>query len=378
MSQLILGVRDFRVLDRLEWNPDGVCVLAGANGAGKSTTVAALRFLRALFVHGHEAAFSAVDGVSFQRHGADESTPVEFSLEVEDLAWRLRFPMSAQGVKGAYGEELQRAGAPVLRAAVFEDGWHLGPDLQPRDELRCCAKVLWDRGSAPWMQPLVDALRGMRIYDGYWLHQVQRVTPAEPTDAFLHHTGRNLWSVLANWKASPLRYRGQFDWVLAEARRAFPGVIGSIEFDRGLPYLFGPGATDPADGLPPIRAADGLLVGLLHLTAIAGAMDGSLIAFDEVENQLHPHAIRSLVAAMRQQAEERGLTIVLTTHSPVVLNQFVGAPEQVFVLGRSDPTLKAPARMTELHDADWLAQSKLGTLYERLAFAAPDVALDAG
>lgn len=376
MAQLTLGVRDFRVLDRLEWSPDGVCVLAGANGAGKSTTVAALKFLRQLFMQGQDSAFRAVDGVSFQRHGGDQGAPVEFSLAVEDLVWRLRFPMSARGVKGAYGEELHRAEAPVLRAAIFEDGWRLGTDLQPRDELRCCAKVLWDRGSAPWMQPLVDALRGMRLYDGYWLHQVTGVEPAEPTDVFLHHTGRNLWSVLANWKASPLRYRGQFDWVLAEARRAFPGIIGSIEFDRGLPYLFGPGATDPADGLPPNRAADGLLVGLLHLTAVAGALDGSLVAFDEVENHLHPHAIRSLIAAMRQQAEERNLTIVLTTHSPVVLNQFVCAPEQVYVLDRADPDLPMPARMSDLHNEDWLAQSKLGTLYERLAFAAPEVATD--
>ncbi|MBK6848829.1 MAG: ATP-binding protein [Proteobacteria bacterium] len=139
-----------------------------------------------------------------------------------------------------------------------------------------------------------------------------------------------------------------------------------------------PGATDPADGLPPNRAADGLLVGLLHLTAVAGALDGSLVAFDEVENHLHPHAIRSLIAAMRQQAEERNLTIVLTTHSPVVLNQFVCAPEQVYVLDRADPDLPMPARMSDLHNEDWLAQSKLGTLYERLAFAAPEVATDVG
>ena len=130
------------------------------------------------------------------------------------------------------------------------------------------------------------------------------------------------------------------------------------------------------DGLPPSRAADGLLTGLLHLTAVAGAKDGSIIAFDEVENQLHPHAIRSIISAMRAQADERDLTIIVTTHSPVVLNQFRDAPEDVFVLGHGVEGLPTPARMTDLHTEEWLAQARLGSLYERLAFGAPPTLQD--
>lgn len=373
MSQFTIRVRDFRVLERIDWSPQGVCVLSGANGAGKSTTLDAFKFLRGLFLWGHESALRAVDGVAVRRSGAAPEQPVEFSLEVEDLVWKLRFPMSERGVKGTYGEELHRGKQVVLRAAMFQDGWYLGKDRQPLDGQRCCAKVLWDRGTEPWMQPLVDVLEGIRTYDTYSLDEVKVVNVVAATDSSLHGTGRNLWSVLANWKGSPLRYRDQYEWVLAEARRAFPGIIGTVEIDRGLPYLVRPGATDPTEGLLPNRAADGLLTGLLHLTAVAGAKDGSLIAFDEVENQLHPHAIRSIIAAMRQQADERNLTIVLTTHSPVVLNQFRDEPEQVFVLGHRNPGLSVPARMTELHSEEWIAQAKLGSLYERLAFGAPEV-----
>lgn len=351
-------------------------MLSGANGTGKSTTLDALKFLRALFLWGHESAFRAVDGVAFARWGVDADAPVEFAIEVEDMVWKLRFPMSAQGVKGTYGEELHRDGQLVLRAAMFQDGWLLGTERQSLDEQRCCAKVLWDRGTEPWMQPLVDALEGIRSYETYWLNQVKDIKTVGAADSYLHGTGRNLWAVLANWKASPLRYQRQFDWVLSEARRAFPGIIGTIEFDRGLPYLFRPGATDPAEGLLPNRAADGLLTGLLHLTAVAGAKPGSLVAFDEVENQLHPHAIRTLISAMRQQADERGLTIILTTHSPVVLNQFRDDPEQVFVLGHGVAELNVPAAMTDLHSEEWIAQAKLGSLYERLAFGAPDIGGD--
>jgi hypothetical protein len=376
MAYFTLRIRDFRVLECFEWSPDGVCVLSGANGAGKSTTLDAFWFLRTLFAGGNESAFLAVDGGAFRRWDAEADTPVEFSLEVQNIRWTLRLPMSAHGIRGAWGEELFRDDQIVLRAGMFQDEWFLGVDRQSRDEKRCCAKVLWDRGTASWMQPLVDVLDGLRLYPTYWLNKVKQVEPNGAADSYLHGSGRNVWSVLANWKGSPLRYRGQFEWVMAEARRAFPGIIGTIEFDRGLPYLFRHGATDPAEGLLPSRAADGLLTGLLHLVAVAGARSGSLVAFDEVENHLHPYAIRSLVGAMRQQAEERHLTIVLTTHSPVVLNQFREEPEQVFVLGHNDPELPDPARMTDLHTDEWLAQAKLGTLYERLAFGAPDIRED--
>lgn len=374
MSAFTVRIRDFRAIEELEWSPSGVCVLTGANGAGKSTTLSALRFLRTFFEFGPEAGLLAVDGAAFRRLGAEAEAAVEFSVEVQDLVWQLRIPISTQGgFHRAYGEELRRAGELVLRAGIFESDWQFGDETQPRDEKRCCFKVLWDRDVAPWLRPLVQVLENIRIYESYWLNQIKRPEQINLGDSFLHHTGRNLWSVLANWKGSALRYRGQFDWVLTQARRAFPGLLGQIEFDRGLPYLFSPDATDAADGLLPNRAADGLLTGLLHLTAVAGAKNGSLVAFDEVENQLHPHAIRSILAAMRQQADERDLTILLTTHSPVVLNQFRDEPEQVYVLGHRDPVLKSPASMADLHSEEWLAQSKLGTLYERLAFGAPDI-----
>ena len=377
MPQFTLRVRDFRVLERLDWSPEGVCVLSGANGAGKSTTLDAFKFLRALFLWGHESAFRAVDGVTFQRWGADPEAPVEFTLEAGELVWKVRFPISAQGVKGTYGEELHREGKVVLRAAMFQDGWYLGKELQVSDEHRCCAKLLWDRGTERWMKPLVDLIDGIRVYDTYWLNQVKDVKAAGAADSFLHGTGRNLWSVLANWQGSPLRYRGQFDWVIAEARRAFPGVIGTIEFDRGLPYLYRAGASDPTEGLLPNRAADGLLTGLLHLTAVAGAKNGSLVAFDEVENHLHPHAIRSLIAAIRQHADERNLAIVLTTHSPVVLNEFKGKEDRVFVL-ESGWTGALPVPLDEMRDEAWLSHFALGDLYEREQFAAPSNVKDEG
>jgi hypothetical protein len=370
-APITLRVSNFRSIERLEWSPHGVCLLAGPNGSGKTTTLKALSFLRSLFTLGHEAAFNQVDGVAFRRQGADATDHVEFEVSVSDITWKLRFPMSAQGLRGTYGEELRRGTNVVVRAAMFQEEWFLDGQRHPLDQAgRCCSKVLWDRGDADWMRPLVDALTGMRVHLAYGINEIHRVEPVTRSDSYLHPTGRNLWSVLANWKAAPSRYRGQFEWVIQETVKAFPDLLRTIEFDRGLPVLFSPGAADDTDGLPPNLQADGLLTGLCHLTAVVGAQPGSLVAFDEMENQLHPHAIRSLLEAMRDQAEKRDLTIVLTTHSPIVLNEFKGREDQVYVLERGWKGA-LPVRLDEVRDEAWLSHFALGDLYEREQFGAP-------
>jgi AAA domain, putative AbiEii toxin, Type IV TA system len=371
VTNLRIQARNFRVLKRLDWSPAGVCLLSGANGAGKTSVLDMLLFLRVLFERGPEAAFSVVGARYFRSVDVPEDEPVEFELQVDNIVWKLRFPMAAGGIKDTFGEELLLDGKQILRAAMFEQSWTLQDERLPLDEVRCCAKVLWDRGNADWMATFVDALTGISVFKSYFINQVQRSEMVSPRQPYLHGTGKNLWSVLAGWKAAQIRAEGRFDWVIGEARKAFPGLIATVEFDSGFPLLFPPGAADPESALPPERAAEGLLTGLLHLTAVAGARPGALVAFDEMENQLHPYAIRLLLSAMRQRAEEAGLTIIVTTHSPVVMNEFRDDLEHVFVLDQAAASSEFPVRVTDLHSEEWLAQAKLGTLYDRLAFGAP-------
>lgn len=370
MNPITFRSRNFRCLGHFEWSPTGTCLLSGPNGAGKTTTLDMLRFLRAVFVSGHEAGFHAARGGDhFPSRGAASEALVEFEVVAADVHWRLRFPMSNAGLRGSFGEELYHKDKIVLRAAAYAETWFLGAKAMPLDDTRCCAKVLWDRGEAPWMEPLVRGLYDLRTYD-FYLNQVQDGTTKEDSNAFLHRTGKNLWAVLANWKQAPLRFRGQFDWVMAQARLAFPDLIDTIEFDRGEAFIFPPGATDPADGLPPRRQPAGLLTGLLQLTAVMGAKPGSILAFDEVENQLHPHAIRAIIEAMREQSLQRDLTIILTTHSPIVMNEFKGREDRLYVMERVEGRA-VPIALDEARPAAWLSHFALGDLYEREKFSAP-------
>ena len=112
---------------------------------------------------------------------------------------------------------------------------------------------------------------------------------------------------------------------------------------------------------PLVLAPNGLLTGLLHLVAVAGAREGSLVSMDEFENTLHPFAIRQLLAAMRDWAGDHDLTVCLTTHSPVVLDEFREQPEQVWVFEEGQGNRPVP--LTEVFEKDWLARFSLGRLY---------------
>lgn len=370
MPRFKVEATNFRAMDHLCWSPEGVCLLVGPNGAGKTTVLDILLFVRNLFAGGIESAFNAVDALHLRRLGSPADAPVTLQITVDDLQWSLKLPMTPHGLSTTFGEEIVRGGKSVVSVPIGVGHWTYAGQSMPLDwSKRTCARVLFDRGET-WLKPLADALDGIRVYKPYDLDEIRRSVVTSSHESILHGAGRNLWAVLANWKGSEIRSGNRYDWLMEKAREAFPGIVHAIDFDRGLPFLYRPGFTDPTHGLPPGRAPDGLLTGLCHLTAIAGTPNGGIVAIDEMENFLHPHAIRRLLAAMNSEARRRDITVIITTHSPVLMNAFRRQPEQYFILDAASSEAQ-PIPLSELHDEDWLAQVPPGELYDRLEIASP-------
>jgi predicted ATPase len=186
------------------------------------------------------------------------------------------------------------------------------------------------------------------------------------SDLFLDPTGQNVFTVLRNWSLQR-ETRPRFQFVIDGLREAFPGFEELDVEQAGTTVTV---AVHRAGGrkLPIAQESTGFLGAMLHLTAIASAGPGSVVAIDQIEDSLHPEIIRCLLRCAGRWAARHRLCVLLATHSPVVLDQFKEEPEHVFVMepGREEQ----PARLDELHDPEWLAHFSLGDLYAHDEFGA--------
>lgn len=350
-----------------------MCLLSGPNGSGKSSLLEVLQFVRSSALRGvREAVRFTGGGALLRRLGAEPKSPVHLELSIGDLRWVIQIPVEGGSIHPNHEESIEHGGKILARRAMYSGDVFLGDEQRDADE-RSALQMLWDVHRPPEILPLIELVRGIRVYSSYCLDRI-REPQLYTDDVDLHSTGKNAWSVLSNWRAAPRKYDERFRWVVEALRRAFPDLVQDLEFDiEGQTVggrFYSPSARSAEDSLPLSVAADGLLVGILHLTAIAGAREGSIVAIDEMENQLHPHAIRSILDSMRSMADARDLTILLTTHSPVVMNTFKGREHQFYVLEAGHEVL--PISLDKALDPDWLAHfSSLGDLYDREDFAAP-------
>jgi hypothetical protein len=66
---------------------------------------------------------------------------------------------------------------------------------------------------------------------------------------------------------------------------------------------------------------------------------------------------------MRTWTQRYSTTILLATHSPVIIDTFREYPEQVYVMEHGDHAL--PISLSSLKDPEWLAHFSPGDLYTR-------------
>lgn len=150
--------------------------------------------------------------------------------------------------------------------------------------------------------------------------------------------------LFAPWKA-----RSCSSWALNVAAEAFPNLADKNKLDKLR--------TNPCRGLR---------IGLSYLWEIDQEKPGSLILIDEACEGIHPHAVRTLFAAIKEKAQEKDLKVVLASQNTVLMNEFNRDPENVFVFHEGQ--LRC---LTDIHSPDWLSHFSLGDLYERNLYGGP-------
>jgi len=364
-----LETRNYRSLRRTNWTPSGVCVLVGPNGAGKTTLLTLLEFLRNAYIRSASSAIDHIGGVyGLRSWGVPEEEPVILGLTVGDLRWELQLTAQGPTLSDRLGERVIKGDEVVLsRAASSQRLIYRGDEQLIGDhEERLAIRIVFDGEHPEELEPLVRVLTSTRVYRSYNLWGLQTNGSRQSGDLYLHPAGQNAFTVLRNWR-DRRDLKPQYEFVITHLRAAFPEIFVDLDFHvAGLTVtvdLIDPKWNQPC---PLALAPDGWITGLLHLTAIAGAVQGSLIAIDDFGNDLHPYAIRALIKAFRDWAEERDLTVCLASHSPVLLDEFKELASSVFVMEQG--VENRPVPLTELYDPDWLARFSLGRLYEHGEF----------
>lgn len=237
-------------------------------------------------------------------------------------------------------------------------------------------------------QAVIAALRGTFHLDPV-PHLMRSYVPAR--DAGLRRTGENLSAsigLLADREPGKFRRLNELVRLVADHPVRSLAVAQSDLRDVMLTIQEGSG---PGEATPARELSDGLLrflaIAVALLTADRGLdvdpaslLDAQvqarvLLVIEELENGLHPSMAARLLALIRETSAETGAQVVLTTHSPALLNALSGdGAGSVVVCYRNEETQRSDlVRLTDLPGyAQAMAQGRIGDLVSEGRLVRPE------
>ncbi len=368
--QFKLHVRNLRALRRVDWTPEPLSVIIGANGTGKTTLLLVLKLLKVAYERGLPEAVSQVLGGSnnLKTWGTSEEQQVEIGIDIGTVSWNIQLVPREGSVGYLTKERLTDRGREIFSCDTLGKFLHDGRliELQSEQQKNLGLRVLMDRGmTEPALRKMALFLQRIAVYHDPDLWTLSRQGSNTFQNSVLQSRGVNTISLLRRWyQEQPNRHRYQF--VVDGLAVAFPNLFEKIDFVEA-------GNTLTARIYPPGQEshchladeANGVLQLLFLFCAVASVEDESVVAIDEPENSLHPYALRAFLRRTGRWARQHKLTVLLGTHSMVLLDEISATPEQVYVMKANEPGGHVPTRLDELCNREWLEGFKLGDLYEQ-------------
>lgn len=139
--------------------------------------------------------------------------------------------------------------------------------------------------------------------------------PSEPAEDRLGARGENLASALFHLMKSDSR-----ESLLGWLNLVLPLEIDTIEFERYGSRVAFVLVESGGTKIPAESASDGTVRFLGFLAALFTSKPERVLFFEEPENGIHPARLAYLVELIESEARSRQVQVILTTHSPEVLN----------------------------------------------------------
>lgn len=364
--QFTLHIRNLRVLKQVNWTPSQLSLVIGANGTGKTTLLLVLKLLRLAYQRSLPEAVNQVLGGSsnLKTWRTSDSEPIEIGIDIDTVSWRIQLIPRDGSVDYLTNERLTEQKREIFSRDGLGAFSYGGERIEQDSKLGL--RTLMDRGAHEQaLHKVASFIQRIAVYHDPDLWSLRWQGSNTSEDRLLHTRGLNAIALLRRWyQERANRHRYQF--VVEGLAAAFPNTVEGLDFVEAgntlAARIYRPGQEFPS---PLATEANGVLQLIVLFCDVASAENESVVAIDEPENSLHPYALRAFFRRTSQWVRQHNLTVLLATHSTVLLDELSATPEKVYVMKANEAYGTMPTRLDELCNREWLESFKLGDLYEQ-------------
>lgn len=165
-------------------------------------------------------------------------------------------------------------------------------------------------------------------------------------DSRLASDGSGLAAVVANWRGADLKRAKRLDEYVSARLREVEHVLVKPSPTPGSMRLI----VQQIDGetFEASQLSDGVMYVLGLAVHLISADSGQILFIEEPETGIHPRRLGEVVDLLRTVADE-GRQIIVSTHSPTMLDAFRTQPEAI-VLFRRGPSGTVAHRLSDMPD----------------------------
>ena len=369
-----LTLKNYRSVRDANIELGNLALLIGANAAGKSNLLDALRFLSEGIQLGdfRTPAFSR-GGILNLAWKGQEAQRIELTATFDDEGRHFEWAvdLDRQGYEFQATERVRDVtpGSPPqeLLSSIGGQGWWWSENeargVTLSQQPASCAFAAASADASFPARGIVQFIRNWGFFDPspFLLRRDWNLIETGRLDPYGRNLGETLYSIQ---ESSP----GTFGLIVS-ATRSVLGVPSSLQVreteDRFYFVQEEPGLRFPVNQM---GVSSGTLRMLALMTALYSQSDTTLLGIEEPENYVHPAALHAFVEHIKE-AKQRA-QIMITTHSPLLLD-IINDPAAIFIVkrGKSDGTIvareKNPEGVRKALEASGLG---LGEYYEARGF----------
>lgn len=358
-----LSVKGFKTLKDFSAPLTRVSVLVGPNNCGKSNVLRALSFLGATVRHGLKEAIVRAGGPAevFSRSGRGG---FEISIEGQFGGTTVRYKIGGATNDSPRGiEELSSTGEIEMPPVQF-GGYHPVVELngeviilnanEPGELLN---DLSYQTGCPEPFLRLHELLTGLTVADFSMDRLRAKSLPVPGVE--MKTTGENLAAVLDRLHGEAPSIRKRIEREVSAVVPSITGLVTPTVDAEGNKVV---GISEGDEVFKAEAVSDGILLFIALSTVSQMAGGRSFVCLEEPDKGIHPRRIREILEQVNAVAKT-GSQFLLTTHSPVLLDEFRDFPESVLILDRQDGGTRS-TRLSELPDVQaQLRDVSLGDLW---------------